>query len=127
MKNNVELTTQDLERLSGLLTSLEKAKRDKNEKSAIEARIMDFFRQTGIKTYRYKDVVIRFTDERKTVQFDADMLRMKYPEIWKECHSEQTRPPHLQIKKTSTVEDPEETGAPTVEEIAEELANDTGC
>lgn len=121
---NPTLQTEDLERLSSLLDSLDQAKKDRNEKKVIEEKIMQFFRDTGIKTYRYGNVVIRFTDQRTTNEFDVDMLRQKYPKIWEECHSDNVRPPHLQIAKTNRKEvSPEENSEdlPTEEELAEEL------
>lgn len=117
---NANLTSEDLARLSQLLDSLNQAKKDKNEKSEIEVKIMDFFRQTGIKTYHYGDVTIRFTDERETNEFDVETLMSKYPEIWKECHAIHKRPPHLLIKKTTRVS--EDDDLPTPEEIMEEIA-----
>ena len=44
------------------------------------------------------------------------MLREKYPKIWKECHSIQERPAHLQIKKSKVVNKDDE---PTDEELDE--------
>ena len=121
---NANLQTSDLERLSQLLDSLNQAKKDRNEKAVIEEKIMEFFRQTGIKTYHYGDVTIRFTDSRETNEFDVDLLRQKYPDIWKECHSTNTRPPHLQIKKsTRKYEEDENSGEPSLEELGEELSN----
>ena len=116
MKQN-DLSTADLERLSALVASLEQAKKDKAEKNAIAEKIMEFFRSTGLKSFKYKDIVIRFTDERETTEFDVDMLREKYPEIWKECHSLNVRPPHLSIKKRTVKEDDDD--LPTDEELAE--------
>lgn len=112
-----DLQTTDLERLSELITALEKAKQDKAEKKVIVEKIMDFFRENDIKTYHYGDLLIRFTDERTTIQFDVEMLQSKYPEIWKECHSEKVRQPHLQIKKTTKkTENPEDDFVPPEDE-----------
>lgn len=111
-----DLSTADLERLSALLDSLDKAKKDRAEKDAISEKIMDFFRSTGLKSFKYKDIVIRFTDERETTEFDVDILREKYPEIWQECHGTNVRPPHLSIKKRVVKDD--EDDLPTDEELA---------
>lgn len=96
-----DLQEKDLSKLSKLLDSLEKAKRDKMESQVIMDKLIEFFRETGLKSYKTSDLVIRFVDERKTLQFDAELLQIKYPEIWKECHSERVRKPHLSIKKIS--------------------------
>lgn len=121
MKNNVSLSTEDLNRLSNLIDSLEQAKKDKTEKNAIMNKIMDFFRANGIKSYRYGDIRIQFTDARETYQFDVDMLRAKYPEIWEECHSIKSRDPHLAVTKIKSKDSPEgDDDLPTDEEL---LAN----
>lgn len=94
-----KLNSKDMERLSELMSSLEKSKGDEYEKKLIEEKIKDFFRETGMKSFRYNDIVIRFTDDRTTEQFDVDMLREKYPEIWAECKSVKVRPAYLYIRK----------------------------
>lgn len=100
-KAPVNLTTEDLENLSKLMATLDDAKFARDQKKVIEGKIMDFFRQVGINTYHYGDILMRFTEERDTNQFDVEMLKTKYPEIWKECHSVNRRPPHLLIKKVA--------------------------
>lgn len=121
MKNQTALQTTDLERLSQLLDSLAQAKVDSKEKKEIEEKVMQFFRETGIKSYTYKDVTIQFTDERTTNEFDVDMLRQKYPKIWEECHSDQIRPAHLAIrKKKRPAPRPEDDDLPTAAELMEE-------
>lgn len=109
------LKTDDLKRMNALMTSLAEAKANKAEANAIKEKIMDFMRETGIKTFRENGLLLRLTDERTTCEFDVDLLRTKYPEIWKECHSEKVRAPHLSIKKVSMPEDEE----PTDEELDE--------
>ena len=121
---NVNLSTEDLDRLSSLLDSLEQAKRDKAEKNVIMNKIMDFFREQGIKSYRYGNIRIQFTDTRETNQFDVDMLRAKYPAIWEECHSVQVREPHLAVTKLKTKIKEEEDDVPTDEELLESMAED---
>lgn len=122
MTDQKNLQTTDLERLSQLLDSLAQAKEDSKEKKTIEEKIMVFFRENGIKSYRYGDIVIRFTDERTTNEFDVDLLRQRYPKIWEECHAENTRPPHLQIRKKKSKKADEEDDVPTDEELAEAMA-----
>ena len=99
-----DLQDKDLSKLSKLLDNLEKAKRDKMESQVIMDKLVEFFRETGLKSYKTSELIIRFVDERKTVQFDAELLQSKYPEIWKECHTEHIRKPHLSIKKISEEE-----------------------
>lgn len=120
MTNNATLSATDLARLSDLMTALEQAKKDKNEQRVILDKIMDFFRANNIKTYHYNDIVIRFTDARQTNQFDVDMLQSKYPEIWEECHSVVTRPPHLQVKKLAKADDSDD--VPSDEELLEAMS-----
>ena len=125
MKNRPTLSTEDLARLSDLMDSLEQAKKDKNEKNVILNKIMDFFRMNGIKSYRYGDVRIQFTDERETNQFDVDILRAKYPEIWKECHSVVTREPHLAVTKLKSKKKADDSDdLPTDEELLASMTED---
>ena len=98
------LSTTDMERLSVLMDNLEKAKGDENEKKVIMAKIMDFFRQTGMKSFRYGDIVVRFVETRTTEAFDVDLLREKYPTIWAECHTTQFRPATISITKKPLAE-----------------------
>lgn len=112
-----KLKTEDLKRLETLMTNLEQAKKDKNEQSVIKEKIMDFMRELNIKTFREGNLVIRLTDKRTTNEFDVDMLREKYPQIWEECHSVQERPAHLQIKRSKAVEN--EDDIPSDEELNE--------
>ena len=109
------LKTEDLNRLSTLMTDLADARANKAEANAIKEKIMDFMRETGIKSFRENGLYIRFTEARTTNEFDAELLRTKYPDIWKECHSEQVRPAHLLIKKVAKPKDDE----PTDEELDE--------
>lgn len=109
------LKTEDIERLETLMNNLAQAKKDKAEQAVIKDKIMDFMRSLNIKTFRQGNIVMRLTDRRETNEFDVDMLRQKYPEIWKECHSTQVREAHLQIKKRVVVQDDE----PTEEELNE--------
>lgn len=109
------LKTEDIERLETLMDNLAQAKKDKAEQAVIKDKIMDFMRSLNIKTFRQGNIVMRLTDRRETNEFDVDMLRQKYPEIWKECHSTQVREAHLQIKKRVVVQDDE----PTEEELNE--------
>lgn len=113
---STELTTTELDRISDLTDALLAAKKDRSERDVILSKIMDFFRENKIKTYRHGDIVIRFTDERTTNQFDVDMLRMKYPEIWTECHANHVRPAHLAIKKIPVKEDPDDNEEPEDED-----------
>lgn len=112
---NTNLKTEDIERLEELIDNLAQAKKDKAEQAVIKNKIMDFMRSLNIKTFRQGNIVMRLTDRRETNEFDVDMLRQKYPDIWKECHSKQVREPHLQIKKSVIVQDDE----PTEEELNE--------
>lgn len=116
---NPKLNADDLSRLSDLMTALEQAKKDSVERKQILDKVMDFFRANNIKTYHYNDIVIRFTDSRETNQFDVQMLMQKYPEIWKECHSVVTRPPHLAVTKLKKTE---EDDVPSDEELLEAMA-----
>lgn len=109
------LTTNDLARLNALMTDLVEAKANKAEANSIKTKIMDFMRNTGIKSFRENGLYIRFTEARTTCEFDVELLRTKYPDIWKKCHSEQVRPAHLSIKKVPMPEDEE----PTDEELDE--------
>lgn len=109
------LKTEDIERLEELMDNLAQAKKDKAEQAVIKDKIMDFMRSLNIKTFRQGNIVMRLTDRRETNEFDVDMLRAKYPDIWKECHSTQVREAHLQIKKRVVVQDDE----PTEEELNE--------
>ena len=109
------LKTEDLQRLNALMTNLTEAKANKAEANAIKEKIMDFMREAGIKTFRANGLFLRLTEERTTNEFDADMLRAKYPDIWKECHSEKVRAAHLQIKKVA----PDAEDEPTDEELSE--------
>ena len=109
------LKTEDIERLEELMDNLAQAKKDKAEQAVIKNKIMDIMRSINIKTFRQGNIVMRLTDRRETNEFDVDMLRAKYPDIWKECHSKQVREPHLQIKKAVVVQDDE----PTEEELNE--------
>lgn len=109
------LKTEDIERLEELMDNLAQAKKDKAEQAVIKDKIMDFMRSLNIKTFRQGNIVMRLTDRRETNEFDVDMLRQKYPEIWKECHSTQVREAYLQIKKRVVVQDDE----PTEEELNE--------
>lgn len=110
------LKTEDIERLEELIDNLAQAKKDKAEQAVIKDKIMDFMRSLNIKTFRQGNIVMRLTDRRETNEFDVDMLRQKYPEIWKECHSTQVREAHLQIKKSVVVQHDDE---PTDEELNE--------
>ena len=112
------LKTEDIERLETLLVNLEQAKKDKAEQNVIKDKIMDFMRQLGIKTFRQGNIVMRLTDTRTTNEFDVDMLREKYPQIWEECHSQKTRDPHLQIKRVASKQDVED-DVPSDEELNE--------
>lgn len=94
-----KLNSKDMDRLSALVDRLENAKGDEREKELIMEKIKEFFRETGMKSFRYNDIVIRFTDDRVTNQFDVDILREKYPEIWLECHSDKVRPAYVSITK----------------------------
>lgn len=113
---NVNLTTDDLDRLGQLMTDLANAKRSKKESDLIRSKIMDFMRENNIKSFKHNDIMLRFVDERKTIQFDSQMLKDKYPEIWLECHSEATRPANLIIRRTTPDKD-----APTDEELADAI------
>lgn len=115
-----ELQTQDLDRLDELMIRLEQAKKDKNEQSVIKNKIMDFMRELGLKTFRQGNITIRLTDARTTNQFDVDMLRIKYPAIWDECHSVQSRPAHLQIIRKDIKDNTVEM---TDDELAELIEN----
>lgn len=116
MKTN--LSTTELDRLSELMTALENAKKNKAESEVIKNKIMDFMEQNNIKTFRHNDILIRYTPQRTTNEFDVFMLKEKYPKIWEECHSDQIRQPHLQIKRTA----PEKDDEPTDEELGEVLS-----
>lgn len=107
MSTNV--STVELDRLADLTDALLDAKKNKEERDVILNKIMDFFRENGIKSYRHGDIVIRFTDSRETNQFDVDLLKAKYPEIWTECHAVHVRAPHLSIKKSPVKDETEET------------------
>lgn len=93
------LQEKDLAKLSDLMSALEAAKKDKAEKEVIVLKLMEFFRETGLKSYKTDSLIIRFVDTRETSQFDPELLQEKYPEIWKECHATKQRPPHISIKK----------------------------
>lgn len=108
------LTTDDLNRLSQLMTDLANAKQSKKESELIRLKIMAFMKENNIKSFKHNDISLRFVDERKTIQFDSQMLKEKYPEIWLECHSEATRPANLIISRTTPDKD-----APTDEELAD--------
>ena len=97
-----------MERLSDLMDNLEKAKGDEAEKKVILDKIMEFFRQTGMKSFRYGDIVVRFVEARTTDAFDVDMLREKYPTIWAECHTTQFRPATISISKKPLAKKEEE-------------------
>lgn len=116
MATATTLKTEDIERLEELIDNLAQAKKDKAEQAVIKDKIMDFMRSLNIKTFRQGNIVMRLTDRRETNEFDVDMLRQKYPEIWKECHSTQVREAHLQIKKSVVVQHDDE---PTDEELNE--------
>ena len=116
MKTN--LSTTELDRLSELMTELENAKKNKAESEVIKDKIMAFMEQNNINTFRHNDILIRYTPKRTTNEFDVFMLKDKYPDIWEECHSNQVRPPHLQIKRTS----PEKDDEPTDEELNEAIS-----
>lgn len=98
-KEFMNIENIDLNRLLELITALEAAKASKEERDTINTMLIDFFRETGLKSYKTDDLIIRFVDERETNQFDVDMLKDKYPDIWEECHSPKIRPPHISIKK----------------------------
>lgn len=117
MNEPVKLTTAELDRLAELVDALEKAKSDKKETETIKEKLMIFFRENHIKTFHHGNIVIRFTDERTTNEFDVDLLQEKYPEIWKECHCEHVREPHISIKKKVIKE---ESGEPSFEELSDE-------
>lgn len=116
MATATTLKTEDIERLEELIDNLAQAKKDKAEQAVIKDKIMDFMRSLNIKTFRQGNIVMRLTDRRETNEFDVDMLRQKYPEIWKECHSTQVREAHLQIKKSVIAQHDDE---PTDEELNE--------
>ena len=116
MKNN--LSTTDLDRLEELMTELSNAKKSKKESEVIKDKIMDFMEQNNIKTFRHNGILIRFTPSRSTFEFDVQLLKSKYPKIWEECHSNQMRPPHLLIKKTTVENEDDE---PTDEELNEAI------
>ncbi len=116
MATATTLKTEDIERLEELIDNLAQAKKDKAEQAVIKDKIMDFMRSLNIKTFRQGNIVMRLTDRRETNEFDVDMLRQKYPEIWKECHSTQVREAHLQIKKSIVIQHDDE---PTDEELNE--------
>lgn len=110
---NTNLTTDDLDRLEQLMTELANTKQTKKESELIRSKIMDFMRENKIKSFKHNDIMLRFVDERKTIQFDSRMLKEKYPDIWLECHSEATRPVNLIIQRTTSDKD-----EPTGEELA---------
>jgi uncharacterized protein YwqG len=97
------LDDKDLDRLSEIITELTKADGDKAEKKEIMDKLIVFFRETGRKSYRTKDLVIRFVDDRDTLSFDIDMLKDKYPAIWKECHKVHHRDANVNIHKISGI------------------------
>lgn len=102
-----DLTSEDLSKLDGIMTAMSDAKLKREEKNVIVEKLIDFFRSTGLKSIRHEDLVIRFSDSYETKQFDPDMVRTKYPEIWVECHSVVVRPPHVSIKRHVPKEVPE--------------------
>ena len=91
------LQSKDLDRLSQIMTELAKAKNSKAEQNVIKNKLIDFFRETGLKSYKTDELVIRFVEERYTNQFSEEKLQSLYPEIWKECHDNVKRPPHISI------------------------------
>lgn len=109
------LKTEDLNRLNTLMTDLADARANKAEANAIKTKIMDFMRESNLKSFCENGLYIRFTEARTTNEFDVELLRKKYPDIWKECHSEQVRLAHLSIKKVAKPKDEE----PTDEELDE--------
>lgn len=121
MNDQEKISTIDLDRLQDLLDLFNKAKEGSREAQSIKLKLMDFFREQGIKTFKYKNILIRFTEGRETNEFDVHVLMDKYPEIWKECHSLNYREPHISIKKINAKKD-EDSGEPTEEEIAESMA-----
>lgn len=115
MKNQ-NLTTEDLDRLEQLMKDLANAKQSKAESNLIRAKIMDFMRANNIKSFKHNDIMLRFVEERTTIQFDVQLLKSKYPDIWKECHGEAMRPADLIIQRTTPDKDD-----PTDEELAEAI------
>jgi hypothetical protein len=98
-----QLTDADMARLSEIMTELGTANANKEEKNKIKEKLIAFFRQTGLKSYRTKDLVLRFVDERDTMAFDVEMLQTKYPEVWKECHTKHHRDANVNIRKIADI------------------------
>lgn len=118
-----QLTVENLNRLSEILSELESARTSTKEKSLIMDKLKAFFREVGIHTYHHTtpdgtDLTITFVDEYETDAFDAALLKSKYPDIWAECHSKKTRPANISIKKTGSKSKKKPTDAPSIDELA---------
>lgn len=93
------LNANDLKRLAELMDNLNNANLDRKESDIIKDKLKAFFKATGLKSYRYGDMVIRFVDDYESRSFDLDMLRERYPAIFDECHSTIIKPCILSIAK----------------------------
>ena len=67
--------------------------------------VMDYMRENHLSSLDFEDpdtgVVkhARFFDERKTIAFSQKLLKEKYPDIYKECLTEQVKPANVWIAK----------------------------